>query len=205
MRKLSLLMASLVLSATAAAADLPENIIDGTMGEIRIQGRLLSSTCAMRMETPVQNVDLGEISGKGMDKLGARSADVPFKLNFSGCLVGAYADEAAAQRIQVLETEAQGVNTDQFLNGQRGVVLTFVGEPDLKDQRLLKVHGDIEGVGIRLTDAQGQHLNINTPNKAYVLTPGENSLKFYAALQTTQKNIRAGDFSSVVNVRLSYL
>lgn len=205
MRKLCCVFAGLLWAGLTSAASLPNDVIVGTMGEIRIQGVLLGSTCSMRMQTPTQSVELAPVSAKDMMKVGKRSAKVPFQLHFSGCLIGAYDQIPEKQRIQALATQAQGVNTDWYLNGQSAVVLTLVGEPDVHNQKLLKVYGDAAGVGVHFSDEAGRSLNVNEPNKAYVLNPGKNTLSFYADLESTAAGLKAGAYSAIVNVRLSYL
>lgn len=205
MRKFSCFITALACSGLALAAPLPNDVISGTMGEVRIQGVLLSSTCQLSMDTATQSVDLGMIGAKDLVKAGDRSAKVPFKLHFSGCLIGAYEPLPESQRLQDLATQAQGVNTDWYLNGQSAVVLTFVGEPEERNLKLLKIHGDAMGVGVHFSDQAGHSLNMNEANKAYVLAPGEQTLVFYADLESTQAAIRAGAFHAIVNVRLSYL
>ncbi|MBP6116522.1 MAG: type 1 fimbrial protein [Neisseriaceae bacterium] len=205
MRKLCCLISALLSVGFATAAPLPNEVISGTMGEIRIQGVLLGSTCQLSMNTATQSVDLGVISAKSMTKAGIRSEKVPFQLHFTGCLIGAYNQEPPKQRLQVLETLAQGVNTDRFLNGQSAVVMTLVGEPDERNLKLLKVSGEAVGVGVHFSDEAGRSFNMNEPNRAYVLAPGAQTLVFFADLESTQAAVRAGAFSAVVNVRLSYL
>lgn len=205
MTKFSVLMATLLWAGLSTAASLPSEVISGTVGEVRIQGVLLSSTCHLRMETVTQSVNLGEVSAGVFKQAGDRTSKVPFQLQFSGCLIGASTAEPPPKRIQVLAAQAHGANTDQYLNGQHAVVMTLVGEPDANNSKLLKVSGDTAGIGVHFSDELGRTLNINEQNRAYVLAPGQNTLTFFADIESTQTAVRAGAFNAVVNVRLSYL
>ncbi len=193
------------LSGLAQAASLPDDYVSGTLGTVRIIGTLVSSTCEMRMDTVEQSVDLGAVSAKAFNQAGSRSAAVPIRLKFTGCLLGAYEQRGPVMRAEQFEARADGVGTDLFLNGQYGATLAFVGAPDGANPQLLAVNGDVRGVGVRFTDQQGRAIRVNEVNQAYLLNPGENILVFYAGLESTQKAVRGGDFSAVVNIRVSYL
>ncbi|MBP6344982.1 MAG: fimbrial protein [Neisseriaceae bacterium] len=201
----TLIFCLLGLSGLAHAASLPDDYISGTLGTVRIIGTLVSSTCEMRMDTITQSVDLGVVSAKAFNQAGARSAAVPIRLKFSGCLLGAYDARGPLMQGEQFEARADGVGTDVFLNGQYGATLTFVGESDRLNPQLLAAHGEARGVGVRFTDQQGRVIKLNEVNQAYLLNPGENVLLFYAGLESTQKSVRGGEFSSVVNIRVSYL
>lgn len=192
-------------SSLASAAPLPDDYISGTLGTVHIVGTLVSTTCEMRMDTVEQSIDLGVVSAKAFNQAGSKSAAVPIRLKFSGCLLGAYEQRGPVMQADQFEARADGVNTDLFLNGQYGATLTFVGEPDGANNQLLKVNGEVRGVGVRLSDQHGRALSLNAVNGAYLLNPGENVLVFYAGLESTQQAVRSGEFSAVVNIRVSYL
>ncbi|MBP6116049.1 MAG: type 1 fimbrial protein [Neisseriaceae bacterium] len=205
MNQKTLLGFLLGFSGCLNAAQLPDDYISGTMGTVRITGTLMSSVCEMHMDTVEQSIDLGALSARAFHKTGSGSALVPIRLKFSGCLQGAYGEPGPIKLGRQFEARADGVATDLFMNGQYGATLAFVGEEDGANRQLLKVHGQTQGVGVRFMDRNGRKIDLNTRNKAYLLNPGENEMLFYAGLESTQENVRGGEFQSVVNIRVSYL
>ncbi|MBP6345863.1 MAG: type 1 fimbrial protein [Neisseriaceae bacterium] len=201
----SLIYFFLGLSGFASAASVPDEYVSGSLGTVHIVGTLVSSTCSLRMDSLDQSIDLGAISAAVFQQAGARSAGVPIRLRFSDCLLGASERRGPVRRAEQFSARADGVGTDLFLNGQYGITVTLLGEPDGANPQLLKVGGDARGVGVRFTDQQGRAINLNQVNQAYVLNPGENLWLFYAGLESTQAGVRSGEFQSVVNVRVSYL
>lgn len=89
--------------------------------------------------------------------------------------------------------------------GEQAATLVFLGESDPDNPQLLKLHGGVQGVGLRLKDQRGRALSLNQPGAPYVLQPGGNTLWFSAQLESTRQFIEANQFKGVVHVQLVYL
>ncbi|NCJ11725.1 fimbrial protein [Serratia marcescens] len=193
-----LLIGALLLGNGAAMAS-PPGEVQGTSGTVGFQGALLSSPCSLAPDSREQSVDLGEIGTLAFRRVGDQSVPVRFRLAFTHCLLGAraLADNPAGMR--------NGDAGRLYLRGEQAATLVFLGESDPDNPQLLRLHGGVQGVGLRLKDQRGRALSLNQPGAPYVLQPGGNTLWFSAQLESTRPFIEANQFKGVVHVQLVYL
>jgi type 1 fimbria pilin len=195
-----LLTACLLVCTSSQARDSkpiaqPRNEIPD-VAQIHFVGGLLSTPCALSVDSAFQRVDLGQLSAKSFREVGDRSADVTFTLRFQDCLMGAHAFEDGID-----STRYSGDNS--FVTGEQVVAFSFAGETDIANPNLLKLNG-ARGVGIRLSDARGTQIPLNRVMRNQYLNAGNNELRFSANLEATQRFVMADAFDAVVNVNVYY-
>jgi len=195
-----ILTAGLIISATTQAWNpkpvaQPQNNSPET-AKIHFIGGLLTTPCALSVDSTYQQVDLGQISVKNFRNAGDRSPGVTFTLRFQDCLMGAHAYES--------DIGHSGYSDgNQFSTGEQIVSLTFTGNTVVFNPDLLKLNG-AQGVGLRLSDSRGMQIPINKTMHNQYLNPGDNELRFSASLEATQKYVRADAFDAIVNINIHY-
>lgn len=189
------LLTALIVGSGQALAIAQLDAVEGTVGTVYFFGGLLSSPCTLAPESQEQSVNMGDISARNFKKVGDRSAPVVFNLRLEDCLLGAnYRYEAV---------NGQGVKG--YLQGEQAVAVTLLGDSDNLNIDLLHMNGETEGIGLRFLDRKGNLLALNTTLNSQILQPGDNNLELIAMFESTQKNIIAGSFNSVLHLKLEYL
>ncbi|WP_337263553.1 MULTISPECIES: fimbrial protein [unclassified Serratia (in: enterobacteria)] len=198
-RLLGIFLPALLLSSASTQAVSLLEAIEGTSGTVHFYGGLLTSPCSLTPDSQDQAIDLGEINARAFQNTGDQSLPVRFSLSFHNCLLGARAvvDNPNGQR----DAEA----TRLYLQGEQAATLLFLGDSDVHNPELLKLHGGVQGIALRLKDDRGRDLPINQQSRPYMLQPGSNTLWFSAQLESTQQYTQANAFGGVVHVQIVYL
>ncbi|MGM1328343.1 fimbrial protein, partial [Klebsiella michiganensis] len=92
-----------------------------------------------------------------------------------------------------------------YTTGEQAVQLTFIGESDERNRQLLRLTGSISGAGIRLLDVKERALDINQTQPPFIVKTGDSSLTFIAVLESTGRNVTAGNFSGLLRLKMEYL
>ncbi len=61
------------------------------------------------------------------------------------------------------------------------------------------------GAGVRLLDKSGNALDVGQTHAPWLVNSGDSELNFMAALESTGLHVSAGDFSSLVRLKMEYL
>ncbi|BDH44593.1 fimbrial protein [Salmonella enterica subsp. enterica serovar Choleraesuis] len=199
-------MVAMLSVATAAWADTPvmpqhrdndRTSEDG--GTVHFYGAVYASPCVLAAGSRIQAVDLGPISARRFHQAGDRSQPVTVSLYFQDCLKG------AAQSRSGLSSLAQGNEWRARTTGESAVQLTLIGESDPVNPQLLRTTGESRGAGIRLMDASGKALNLQTTQHPYLIKPGDSVITLTAALESTGRDVMAGEFSGLLRIKMEYL
>jgi len=166
---------------------------DGLNGGIRATGTLVASPCVLLPESAEQELDLGSTVAWGLEQPGDVTTPVLFYIKLDGC-PGEYQFMRDSQRMR-------GATV---LTGQSAVKMTVFGEVEPLDGRFFRVHGGVEGVALRLSDAKGELLRPGMQSRPQILNPGRNDLVLQAQLWRTSAPLMAGGWRSVVNIGLEY-
>ena len=194
---LSALMFSCCASATLSPVHRDLYDVEGQNGVVHFHGAVLTSPCILASESQEQDVDMGEVSARSFSQEGSQSQKVTFVINLKGCLAGAHESH------EDIPGKMTGVNVRSYTTDERVISLTFAGESDDVNPNLLMVHGGVRGLG--LMDSKGSPLFLNQTQHPYLLFPGDNTLTFMAALESTQKYVGAGSYYGMVRLMMEYL
>ena len=168
-------------------------------GIVRFHGTVFASPCVLMTQGRIQDVEMGEISAQNFRQAGDRSEPVRFKLYLKDCLKG------ASQSRGSLASRTTGNDWRAYSTGEQAVQLTFVGESDLNNGQLLRTSGTTQGAGVRLLDKNGNALDVGQTHAPWLVNSGDSELNFMAALESTGLHVSAGDFSSLVRLKMEYL
>lgn len=168
-------------------------------GIVRFHGSVFASPCVLMTQGRIQDVEMGEISAGRFRQTGDRSQPVRFKLYLKDCLKG------ASQSRGSLASKTTGSDWRAYSTGEQAVQMTFVGEPDIENTQLLRTTGTSRGAGIRLLDKGGNALAVGQTHEPMLVNAGDSELNFMAALESTGQHVSAGDFSSLVRLKMEYL
>lgn len=196
---LSALMFSCCASATLSPVHRDLYDVEGQNGVVHFHGAVLTSPCILANESQEQDVDMGEVSARSFRQEGSRSKRVIFVVNLKGCLAGAHESH------EDIPGKMTGINVRSYTTDERVISLTFAGESDGANPDLLMVLGGVRGLGLRLMDSKGTPLFLNQTQHPYLLFPGDNTLTFMAALESTQKYVGAGSYYGMVRLMMEYL
>lgn len=168
-------------------------------GIVRFHGSVYASPCVFMTQGRIQDVELGEISTQRFHQAGDRSQPVRFKLYLKDCLKG------ASQTRGSLASRTTGEDWRAYSTGEQAVQMTFVGEADINNTQLLRTTGTTRGAGVRLLDKSGNALDVGQTHAPWLIKNGDSELSFMAALESTGTHVSAGEFSSLVRLKMEYL
>ena len=171
---------------------------DNQHGILHFSGEILVSPCILAAESQEQDIVMGITSARWFRQAGDRTKQVTFVINLQDCLAGSHGYHRDSPG------EVAGFGKPARLTGGQMVSLSFSGESDDLNPELLRVQG-VKGLGLRLMDAQGNPLILNQAQRAYLLTPGDNSLTFKVALESTRKYVVAGNYYGMIRLMMEYL
>lgn len=168
-------------------------------GNVHFHGRVFVSPCVLDMSTRDQSVELGDISAARFHQRGDRSTPVKFTVRLNDCLKG------ATETIENFPAEMSGRYLRVRGTGEQGVTIRFSAEGDSANADLVKLRGSVHGAGLRIMNGNQALLGLNRDQKLYLINPGNNTLTFLAALESTQQSVSAGEFQGLVRLEVEYL
>lgn len=181
--------ALLVCSGVAAAGQwAPE----GQNGVIMVHGELTENACRLEMASEWQEVDLGVVEVRRLQYLGAHGTPVDMQLHLRDCM------RAGGQ-----STNAQS-QTVVWSSFQPAVSVTLSAQTDAEAPELVRVTGGAEGFGLRIRDERGRTVVPGVRQDAHLLMPSQDALTYTIVPERTTAPLKAGAFSSRLDVRLSY-
>ncbi|WP_300005214.1 fimbrial protein [uncultured Cedecea sp.] len=167
-------------------------------GNVMFTGSVYASPCVLAPESRLQTVDLGEISARGFHRSGDRSKPAVIRIELRDCLKG------ASQSRSSLAARTTGNNKNLYTTGEQAVQMTLLGESDEHNSQLLRMTGGSSGAAIRLLDAKQRPLDINQTHAPFVVKSGDSSQTFLAVLESTGRNVSAGNFSGTLRLKMEY-
>ncbi|WP_434637238.1 fimbrial protein [Klebsiella sp. I138] len=173
--------------------------VSGEYGDVRFHGRVYVSPCVLDMASRDQSIDLGDIPASAFHQAGDRSRPVLVTLALNDCLKGS----GHALRDLPEQTSATPPLTHSTL--EQGVSLTLMAEGAWGNSDLARIHGEVQGAGIRVMSEHQQLIPLNQPQRMWIIKPGNNALHFLAALESTGTEVSAGEFQGLLRLKLEYL
>ncbi len=162
-------------------------------------GSVYASPCVLAPQSRLQIIEMGEISARRFHQAGDRSQPVLVRVELRDCLKG------ASQARDSIASRTTGSSKHLYTTGEQAVQLTFIGESDEHNRQLLRLTGSISGAGIRLLDVKERALDINQTQPPFIVKTGDSSLTFIAVLESTGRNVTAGNFSGLLRLKMEYL
>ncbi|WP_367671448.1 fimbrial protein [Serratia symbiotica] len=156
-------------------------------GKISLGGEIVETPCGIAGENVDQSVDFGLISMRDAAQ-GAQPVLVGSRRNVEIKLINC--ELASRVRPGLLYRTAN---------------ITFDGIADSLDPELLGVYGKAQGIAIELLNSTGAPIPLGSTTADYLSVAGDNTLRFGTQLRIHPDKARAGRFSSLARLTLSYL
>ncbi|RAH27342.1 fimbrial protein [Pantoea agglomerans] len=149
---------------------------------ITVKGYLKDNACSISVDSQDFTVDLLSNAAKRLNRVGAVTPDIPFKIVFDNC-----GSSATAVRVG------------------------YVGTSDSDNITLLKINtgtNAARGIGVQILDRDRMPIPLNVAQaslKWITLTAGHsNTLSFYARLMATRAPVTAGAVTATANFILEF-
>ncbi len=179
------------IATLASAAERQGQDVGGTVGQLHVTGTMHEAACRLDMPSSRQTVTLPTAGTFELVNVGARGEATPFTLRLTGCLRSA--SVAFNERNNTLAWSSQ----------QPLVMMTFSAPADEASPALFQVTG-ASGIGLRLSDAEGNTLRPGERSAPQFLTPGDNALLFSVAPERTSAALSPGSYRATLDFQLHY-
>ncbi|HGI5215121.1 TPA: fimbrial protein [Providencia alcalifaciens] len=156
--------------------------VDAGSGTVIFSVSIIEAPCSIALGEENQEVPLGQVSNMILDNGDELSAQ-PFQIKLEGC----------------------------NLKGDNQVAVTFKGTEAGKNTGYIKITGDTSGAAVKIMNASGSHIKINSSAKQNYVE-GSNTLRFQASLIGVQQvdaqsniiPVKPGKFQAMTNFTLAY-
>lgn len=173
--------------------------VSGEYGDVRFHGCVYVSPCVLDMASRDQSINLGDIPASAFHQAGDRSRPVLVTLFLNDCLKG------SSHTIRDLPGQTSATPPLARSTREQGISLTLMAEGAWENSDLARIHGDVQGAGIRVMTEHQQLIHLNQPQRMWMIKPGNNALHFLAALESTGPEVSAGAFQGLLRLKLEYL
>ncbi len=158
---------------------LGEQFDKGMNGKVSMAGEILNSACDIELQNHFQTIEMAHDNVGEILRTGYGQTTV-FSIFLTGCPVSAGSD---------------GDKTQHYLR------LTFDGPID---NGLIKVLGDVHGVGIEILDSSGIPIALGKATPPYLVDTNNMRLDYGLRLKSNRTGFKLGDYSSVIRYRIDY-
>ncbi|EMX6285261.1 type 1 fimbrial protein [Providencia rettgeri] len=194
-----LLSSLLVCSAASVASDSNQAIyrpvdnwdVEGANGVLYVSGSLTESPCRLAMTSAYQSVALGNTETADLQVVGAKGRPVPFHLELRDCVE--------------MTTALENVRTGQtaWSSTQPAVKIRFIAPTELLMPTVARVKG-ANGLGLELSNPQGQVLPLSETSNPHLLASGQDTLTYYVTPIRTADALQPGAYSAVIAFEMLY-
>jgi major type 1 subunit fimbrin (pilin) len=147
-------------------------------GKVNFTGAITDTTCVIDTNSLNQTVDLGKVSKASLPSAGSTSGAKKFTLVLSSCPATVTSAKVRFDGIQV--------------PGDNSLLALTAGADTAKD------------VGIQISDANNNIINLYQDSAAYSLTTGVNNLNFTARYYAISDAVTVGDANAVTEFTIVY-
>jgi type 1 fimbria pilin len=176
---LALSLGACVISGAALAAT-PANVpLAPARGTVSFAGEINNAPCSISAATQHQNIPMGSVAAHVLAH-GGQGRQNPFTIQLQDC--------------------------DLSDSSAKTVSATFLGEATTAGD-LFAMPGNVGGVGLMLSDANGTQIQPNHPSSATHLVVGDNTLRFNAALQglnDASNPVKPATFATIIDFQMNY-
>lgn len=169
----------LTFPATIFCADAQEALNAGH-GRVSMQGSIIDVPCAIAVESREQTIDLITTSLEQVIRDGA-SPPMPFSIRLENC---------------ILQSFTPGLQEWSHFS------VTFEGP--VSDGRLFALKGEACGIGLEISDADGNPIQPGVASRPGPILPGTMRLNYSLRLIGNHQRLRAGEYYTTVRFKLDY-
>ncbi|EMF7562223.1 fimbrial protein [Serratia marcescens] len=148
-------------------------------GRVNMQGAIVDTACAIATESREQIIDMKNTALVDITR-GGHGKSVPFSIELVNCTLE--------------RADKKQPDWKQFQ-------ITFDGHAD---GEAFGIHGDISGVALRITDANGNIARPGRPLPPMEIIPGNYQLNFTLMLIENNRPLKAGSYFSSVRFKMDY-
>lgn len=148
-------------------------------GRVNMQGAIIDTACAIAAGSRDQTIDMDVVPVSDIMRDG-QGKTRPFDIELINCTL---------QR------------ADKKLPDWKQFQVTFDGDVE---GDLFGVHGDAQGVGLRIADKQGNIARPGNPLPLEDISPGPMLLNYSMTLVSNKQPLKAGNYFSAVRFKLDY-
>ena len=167
--------------------------VDGLNGAIVANGMLVSSPCVLSDESLEQELDLGAISQKELEKTDDVTVPVAIHIVMDGCPGGVHE-----------LNDKHDMRRNLWLSDQSVASMTIMGDEEPSDPRFFRLKGTTSGYSLRIEDAGGEQLMPSVAEHPIALSQGRNDLVFKAQLRRNDQPVSTGEWTAVIRVGMEY-
>ncbi len=165
--------------------------VDGANGVLYVSGSLTESPCRLSMTSAYQSVDLGNTETADLPSVGARGQSIPLHIELQDCIEMATTLENT-QMGQTAWSTTQPAAKIRFL----APIIPFMPQ-------FASVRG-AEGLGLVITDTQGQILPLTKESNPVLLPLGQTMLTYYVTPVRTAALMQPGAYSALIAFEMLY-
>lgn len=165
--------------------------VEGANGVLYVSGSLTESPCRLAMTSAYQSVVLGNTETADLQQVGQTGKPVPFHLELRDCIE--------------MPTELENGRTGQtaWSSTQPAVKIRFLAPTVPLMPTVAKVNG-AQGVGLEISNAQGQVLPLSETSNPHFLASGQDTLTYYVTPIRTATALQPGAYSAVIAFEMLY-
>lgn len=150
------------------------------MGTVTMNGQIQESACSIHTDDVWQEIPFGVISYNDIIKENS-AITKPFSVRLINC---------------TLERN----NGDLW----QSVNITFGGETETFQNDIFKVHGEAQGLGLRILNQAGDVAHANVPMPNVNLQENNNELRYLLSVVRSGKSLSEGNWYSVIRFMVTY-
>ena len=167
--------------------------VDGLHGAVVASGMLVSSPCVLSDDSLEQELDLGAISQKVLEKTDDVTAPVAIHIVMDDCPGGVH---------QL--NDKHDMRRNLWLTDQSVASMTIMGDEEPSDPRFFRLKGTTSGFSMRIEDANGELLMPSVAEHPIALNQGHNDLELKAQMRRNNQPVSTGEWSAVIRVGMEY-
>lgn len=165
--------------------------VDGQHGVLYVSGSLTESPCRLAMTSSYQSVLLGNTETAQLSGKDGHGRPIPFEIELLDCL----------QTPTSLENTRTGQTA--WSSTQPAVKVRFVAPTVPFMPNYARVNG-VSGLGLALSDSQGQTLPLGEDSNPVLLASGQDKLTYYVTPVRTSGPLEAGAYTALIAFEMIY-
>lgn len=164
---------------------------DGQNGVLYVSGSLTESPCRLAMTSSYQSVLLGNAATADFKGNNGQGRPIPFQIELLDCLE--------------TPTSLENVQTGQtaWSSTQPAVKVRFIAPTVPFMPNYARVNG-AQGIGLELSDSQGQTLPLGQESNPVLLASGQDKLTYYVTPVRTTGPLEPGAYSALIAFEMIY-
>ncbi len=150
------------------------------MGTVTMNGQIQESACSIHTDDVWQEIPFGVISYNDINKENS-AVTKPFAVRLVNCAL-----------------ERNSGDLWQSVN------ITFGGETEVFRPDIFKIHGEAQGLGLRILNQTGDIAHAGVPMPNVALQKNNNELRYLLSVVRSGKSLSEGNWYSVIRFMVTY-